>query len=280
MQTKKLALLSTMLVGIGGAAFAQQSTDATQPVEEAADLAQEAAETAQEAADIAQDAAETAEQAAEADEGGASTVLPEDEAESGMASDTTDQATQPSDTAQSDAQPDAMEDDAESGMASDTTDQATQPSDTAQSDAQPDAVEDDAESGMAGDTTDSSAPTTDMAQDDPSARTPSVGSSDQPYEGNLFGDMTADDVIGMTVVGRDNEAVGEVTDLLIAQDGTVDRAVVDVGGFLGFGSKSVAIDIAGLSIAEGSGEIVSDLDAETLDDMPEWQQDDEGWYSE
>jgi sporulation protein YlmC with PRC-barrel domain len=111
-------------------------------------------------------------------------------------------------------------------------------------------------------------------------RTMSVGTSDQPHQGEMLGGMTAEEVIGMSVVGRDNEEVGEVTDLLIADDGTVDRAIVDVGGFLGFGDKSVALDIASLSLGEGDGELVSDLDAETVEDMPEWQQDDEGWYSE
>ena len=111
-------------------------------------------------------------------------------------------------------------------------------------------------------------------------RSMSVGTSDQQHQGEVLAGMTAEEVIGMTVVGRDNEAVGEVTDLLIAEDGTVDRAIVDVGGFLGFGDKSVALDIASLSLAEGDGELVSDLDADTVEDMPEWQQDDEGWYSE
>ena len=110
-------------------------------------------------------------------------------------------------------------------------------------------------------------------------RTPSIGTSDQAYAGEVLAGMTAEDVIGMTVVDANGEEVGEVADLLIAEDGTIDRAIVDVGGFLGFATKPVALEITSLTLAEGSGEIVSDVTAETLEGMPEWQQDDDGWFS-
>lgn len=110
-------------------------------------------------------------------------------------------------------------------------------------------------------------------------RAPSIGTSGQAYAGEVFAGMTADDVIGMPVVDAEGETIGEVTDLLIAQDGTVDRAIVDVGGFFGFAAKSVALDVTSLTVAEGDGEIVSDVTEETLEEMPEWQQDDSGWFS-
>ena len=207
MQTKKLALLSTMLVGLAGPAFAADAAN---------DASNAASEQVQQQADAATDGAKNA---------------------------GTDAATKVQDTASD----------------------ATQPADAGQ-DTAADATQQDGSSEDGGGVL--------------LVRTMSVGTADQPHQGEVLGGMTAEEVIGMTVVGRDNEAVGEVTDLLIAQDGTVDRAIVDVGGFLGFGSKSVALDIANLSISEGSGEIVSDVDAETLEGMPEWQQDDEGWYSE
>jgi len=110
-------------------------------------------------------------------------------------------------------------------------------------------------------------------------RTRSIGMSDQPYAGEVLAGMTAEEVIGMPVVDAQGQTVGEVTDLLIGDDGVVDRAVVDVGGFLGFATKPVALDVASLTVAEGDGEIVSDVTEETLEGMPEWQQDDSGWFS-
>jgi sporulation protein YlmC with PRC-barrel domain len=250
MQTRKLALLSTMPVGFGGAVLAQQATDQIQqPVggQNAAEIAQEAADTAQEAAEIAQEAADTAEQAADANAAGTGVVRPEDEGESGMASDTTDPATQPADAAQSGAE------------------QAT--------------AEGDAESGMAGDTADPAMQATGMAQGDPDARTPSVGTAEQPYEGTIFGNLTVDAVLDMPVVDANGEDVGTLADLLIDQDGAIDRAIVEVGGFLGFGAKSVALDIDRLTVAEGDGEIVVDVTAQELETMPAWERDDSGWYS-
>ena len=121
---------------------------------------------------------------------------------------------------------------------------------------------------------------TNAAQDDLTQdRAPSIGMSDQPYEGEVLAGMTAEEVIGMPVVDAQGQNVGEVTDLLIGDDGIVDRAVVDVGGFLGFATKSVALDVASLTVAEGDGEIVSDVTQEALEEMPEWQQDDSGWFS-
>lgn len=109
--------------------------------------------------------------------------------------------------------------------------------------------------------------------------TPSVGTSNQAPEGAVLAGMTAEDVIGMPVVDANGEEVGEIADLLITNDGTIDRAIVDVGGFLGLATKPVALDVTSLTVAEGDGEIVSDVNVETLESMPEWQQDDAGWFT-
>lgn len=240
MQTKKLALLSTMLVGLGGATVAAQSTDAAE------DASDSATQQVQQQADAAADATKDATTEAKKNvEDMASDAAKPADASQDTASDAT---TEPADASQ-DTASDATTEPADAGQ--DTASDATTESGGSESDGGVLLV-----------------------------RTMSVGTSDQAYEGEVFAGMTAEDVIGMTVVGRENESVGEVSDLLINDDGTVDRAIVDVGGFLGFGTKSVALEIDSLSISEGSGEIISDVDAETLESMPEWQQEDDGWYSE
>ena len=45
----------------------------------------------------------------------------------------------------------------------------------------------------------------------------------------------------------DAEQIGEVNDLVLAADGSIDAAIIGVGGFLGVGEKSVAIDFENLS---------------------------------
>src|SRR5690606_21288790 len=53
------------------------------------------------------------------------------------------------------------------------------------------------------------------------------------------GTMSADNIIGTTVYGANDENVGEISDVLLSQDGGVDAVIIDVGGFLGIGQKSV-----------------------------------------
>ena len=54
-------------------------------------------------------------------------------------------------------------------------------------------------------------------------------------------ELTAENVIGSTVYGANEENVGEVGDLVMNQDGQIDAVILDVGGFLGIGEKEVAI---------------------------------------
>jgi hypothetical protein len=55
-------------------------------------------------------------------------------------------------------------------------------------------------------------------------------------------------LIGATVYGSDNASIGEITDILISNDGKVLGAVIGVGGFLGVGEKNVAIPLDALTI--------------------------------
>ena len=192
MQTRKLALLSTMLIGLGGAALAQQANDPA-----------------------------------------AEQVLPSDQIEAMQQEPAAEAAASDAGTT--------------GGMASEAGD------DTA-----PD-------QGIAG------------ATGEPRR---SVTTSAEPYSDTVLGGLSADEVIGMTVVDASGEAVGEVNDLLIANDNTVDRAIIDVGGFLGFGVKPVAIEMDRLTVAEGDGEVVLDATREELDAMPAWQSSEDGWFTE
>ncbi|HVY20308.1 MAG TPA: PRC-barrel domain-containing protein [Bauldia sp.] len=60
--------------------------------------------------------------------------------------------------------------------------------------------------------------------------------------------VSAKELMNATVYSATNENVGEVGDVILAQDGKIDAVVLDVGGFLGLGEKPVAIGFAGLDI--------------------------------
>ena len=53
--------------------------------------------------------------------------------------------------------------------------------------------------------------------------------------------ISADDLIDTAVYSGQDENVGSVADVLLADDGTIDAVVLDIGGFLGIGTKPVAI---------------------------------------
>ena len=49
---------------------------------------------------------------------------------------------------------------------------------------------------------------------------------------------------GSDVLGRDDQKVGSVSDILFDKSGKIDGLIVGVGGFLGMGEKNVAIDMS------------------------------------
>jgi sporulation protein YlmC with PRC-barrel domain len=46
---------------------------------------------------------------------------------------------------------------------------------------------------------------------------------------------------GTDVIGTDNQKIGDVSDILFDKDGKIEAYVVSVGGYLGIGSKDVAL---------------------------------------
>jgi sporulation protein YlmC with PRC-barrel domain len=61
---------------------------------------------------------------------------------------------------------------------------------------------------------------------------------------NLAGpDLTAEMLQGATVYDAQDANIGEVGDLILAEDGQVQNVIIDVGGFLGMGEKPVALSL-------------------------------------
>jgi hypothetical protein len=56
---------------------------------------------------------------------------------------------------------------------------------------------------------------------------------------------------GTDVVGADDKKVGDISDLLFDKNGKIEAYVVSVGGFLGIGSKHVALDPSAFTIVAG-----------------------------
>lgn len=61
--------------------------------------------------------------------------------------------------------------------------------------------------------------------------------------------LSANDFIGKTVYSRANENVGKVDDLILSENG-VQAVVLGVGGFLGMGTKDVAVMLSSIEITK------------------------------
>jgi sporulation protein YlmC with PRC-barrel domain len=60
-------------------------------------------------------------------------------------------------------------------------------------------------------------------------------------DSSFQGDWRASKVVGLSVYNDQNENVGSINDLLMDKSGSIKAAVVSVGGFLGVGSRFVAL---------------------------------------
>ena len=56
---------------------------------------------------------------------------------------------------------------------------------------------------------------------------------------------------GTDVIGADDKKIGDVSDILFTKDGKIEAYVVGVGGFLGIGSKDVALAPAAFQTVAG-----------------------------
>jgi sporulation protein YlmC with PRC-barrel domain len=59
---------------------------------------------------------------------------------------------------------------------------------------------------------------------------------------NADGTINSSKLIGLSVENGDGDTVGEVGEVVLQEDGSVQGVVVDVGGFLGIGTHSVLLN--------------------------------------
>ena len=80
---------------------------------------------------------------------------------------------------------------------------------------------------------------------DPAPATPAAAASSstkaEVVTAQPDGTMRAPKLIGVAVYDRDNKDVGKIADLLLDHDGKVQAVVIGIGGFLGIGSKDIAV---------------------------------------
>jgi hypothetical protein len=84
--------------------------------------------------------------------------------------------------------------------------------------------------------------------------------------------VSAADLIGADLVGLNDEGLGEVNDVILGEDGRIRALIVTIGGFLGIGRKSVAIQFEPLSIRRSGDnfDVIVPATEEELDAAPEY----------
>jgi hypothetical protein len=96
------------------------------------------------------------------------------------------------------------------------------------------------------------------------------------YETMPAGDLTAEELSGARVYGAGDEDVGEVDELILSDDGSIQQVVLDVGGFLGMGEHHVAVTMDELQIMRGEGDdirVYIEATQEQLEAQPEYKGD-------
>lgn len=88
-------------------------------------------------------------------------------------------------------------------------------------------------------------------------------------------ELTAEMLTGARVYGVGDEDVGEIRALLLDDKGAIDRAIIDVGGFLGIGEKPVAVTFDELTILRKDGgddvQVYIDASQDALEAQPTYK---------
>jgi Spy/CpxP family protein refolding chaperone len=99
-----------------------------------------------------------------------------------------------------------------------------------------------------------------MAQGQPPAppagngQAPTGSTDSRPADGKFItqegsqGVLRLSDIMGQNAVGPDNKTIGEVKDVVLGRDGRIAAYVVEVGGALGIGGRSVAVPAQSVQI--------------------------------
>ena len=88
--------------------------------------------------------------------------------------------------------------------------------------------------------------------------------------------LTAEELIGTNVYGTNNEHIGAIGDLALNEDGSVDAIVIDFGGFLGIGTKPVAVayeDLEFLADPNNNRSLVLPITREQMEAAPAFNKD-------
>jgi hypothetical protein len=104
---------------------------------------------------------------------------------------------------------------------------------------------------------------------------PAATESAPPPFLTILGSWQAEGILGKEVRSKANENIGRIVDVVVDRSGRVRAAVIDFGGFLGVGSRKIAVDWEALKFApgeDGRGVVALDLTREQMKAAPEYKE--------
>ncbi len=91
----------------------------------------------------------------------------------------------------------------------------------------------------------------------------------------VLGSWQAETILGKDVRSKANENIGRVVDVLVDHNGRARAAIIDFGGFLGVGSRKIAVDWDALKFVptdDGRNAITLDLTRDQMKAAPEFKE--------
>jgi hypothetical protein len=85
--------------------------------------------------------------------------------------------------------------------------------------------------------------------------------------------MTTEELTGTPIYGVDDERLGEIGRMVLADGGTISDVIVDVGGFLGIGERHVALKLSEIALMQDEGGSVVGyvtMTKEQIEALEEW----------
>src|SRR5262249_22176621 len=96
-------------------------------------------------------------------------------------------------------------------------------------------------------------PTGQVGPENPTAPAPPAAApSPNPPAGTpatVLDDQEVSTILGKSVRSSADEDMGRIVDIIVSRDGQVHAAIIDFGGFLGIGTRKIAVDWRALNFA-------------------------------
>jgi PRC-barrel domain len=95
-------------------------------------------------------------------------------------------------------------------------------------------------------------PTGQAGPENPPSTAPPAAAPPNPSPGTpatVLDDQEVSTILGKSVRSSADEDMGRIVDIIVSRDGQVHAAIIDFGGFLGIGTRKIAVDWRALNFA-------------------------------